>query len=146
MNRQDMIQTMTRLMAAKRDHNIDALLSLYSTECVLEQPSLGVRNVGHAAIRPSLELFARLFPDYTRAFEGSAVDGDRLISWGTAQMTLTGEFRGHRPNGRRASVMTFVIFRFDGPHIIYEGHHWDLATLCRHSGIPVEAVMAAAKD
>ncbi|MDP3749619.1 MAG: ester cyclase [Phenylobacterium sp.] len=142
MTREEMIEVMTQLMAAKRDHDIDRLIALYTPDCILEQPSLGVRSEGHANIRPGLELFAHHFPDYTRAFEGAAVDGDRLISWGTAQMTLTGDFKGHRPNGRRASVMTFVLFRFDGGRIAHEGHHWDLASICRQSGLPVEALAA----
>lgn len=144
MTRDEMIAVMHELMAAKREHDIDRLLGLYSVDCVLEQPSLGVRNVGHDAIRPGLELFALVFPDYERDFDGAAVDGGRLVSWGTARMTLTGEFAGHTPNGRRAEVTTFVVYEFDADsRISYEGHHWDLATICRQSGVPVEAVRPA---
>lgn len=146
MTREDMIEIMSQLMAAKRDHDIDRLLALYTPDCVLEQPSLGVRSEGHASIRPGLELFARHFPDYTRAFEGAAVDGDQLISWGMAQMTLSGEFKGHQPNGQRVSVMTFVLFGFDGTRIAYEGHHWDLASICRQSGLPVQALTGPVQD
>ena len=107
---------------------------------MLEQPSLGVRNQGRAALRPSLELFAKVFPDYEREFEGSAFDGNTLVSWGTARVTLTGEFNGYKPNGTRAAVMTFIVYKFADDKIVYEGHHWDLASLCHQSGIPVEAV------
>jgi steroid delta-isomerase-like uncharacterized protein len=145
MTREEMIGVVERLMRAKQAHDIDALLDIYSAECVLEQPSLGVRSVGRAAIRPGLERFAQAFPDYGRAFEGAAVDGDTLVSWGMAHMTLTGQFSGASPNGRRASVMTFVLFRFDEEgRIRYEGHYWDLASLCRQSGIAVETMWRAA--
>jgi predicted ester cyclase len=139
-----MLKKVSALMAAKKVHDIEALLGLYHPDCVLEQPSLGVRSQGHEAIRPGLVAFARFFPDYERDFEGMAFDGPTLVSWGTARATLTGEFNGHKANGQRASMMTFVIFRFEGEKIIYEGHHWDLATLCRQSGIPAEAVRPAA--
>lgn len=143
MTRDEMVGVMTRLMAAKRAHDIDALLALYSPDCVLEQPSLGVRSVGHAALRPGLERFARSFPDYERSFDGAASDGNQLVSWGTARMTLTGIFGGAVPNGNRAAVMTFVVFRFgDDGLIAFEGHHWDLASLCRQSGIAVERMWA----
>lgn len=108
-----MIAVMHELMTAKRTHDIDRLLELYSVDCVLEQPSLGVRSVGHDAIRPGLELFALVFPDDERDFDGAAVDGGRLVSWGTARMTVTGEIGGHTPNGRRAEVTTFVVDEFD---------------------------------
>lgn len=144
MTRDEMIDVMSQLMVAKRAHDIDALLALYSKDCVLEQPSLGIRSVGHGAIRPGLVRFAQVFPDYERAFDGAAVDGNRLVSWGLAQMTLTGVFAGAQPNGKRASVMTFVVFAFDADRrIAYEGHHWDLASLCRQSGISVDAIWRA---
>lgn len=137
-----MIAVMGRLMAAKRAHDISALLALYTEDCVLEQPSLGIRSVGHAAMRPSLLRFAAVFPDYQRDFAGAAVDGSRLVSWGEARMTVTGCFGPWRPNGQVARVMTFVLFDFapDG-RIAYEGHHWDLASLCRQSGLPLEAFL-----
>lgn len=138
-----MMAIVQRLMNAKRRHDIDGLLALYTPDCVIEQPSLGVRSVGHAAIRPGLEQFARHFPDYHRDFEGAGMDDDTLCSWGTARFTLAGPLNGHVPNGRVASVMTFVLFRFSGDQISREGHHWDLASVCRQSGVPLEAFAAA---
>lgn len=135
-----MLELVARLMAAKKAHDVQALLDIYHPNCVLEQPSLGIRNQGRAAIRPSLEAFARFFPDYERDFEGNAFDGETLVSWGTARATLTGQFNGHNSNGERAEVMTFVVYRFEGGQIVYEGHHWDLASLCHQCGVPVEAV------
>jgi steroid delta-isomerase-like uncharacterized protein len=144
MTRDEMITVMARLMRAKQAHDIDTLLTIYSSDCVLEQPSLGVHSVGHSAIRPGLERFAAVFPDYTRTFDGAAVDGDTLVSWGIAQMTLTGLFAGASPNGKRASVPTFVMFKFDADgRIAYEGHHWDLASICRQSGITAEDIWRA---
>lgn len=135
----EMMTIVGRLMAAKQRHDIDALLDLYTPDCVVEQPSLGVRSTGHAAIRPGLQQFARYFPDYRRSFDGAGVDGDTLCSWGEARFTLAGPIDGHMPNGAKASVMTFVLFRFSGMRISYEGHHWDLASVCRQSGVPLEA-------
>jgi predicted ester cyclase len=135
-----MLRLVYDLMAAKKAHDVAGLLRIYHPDVVLEQPSLGVRNQGRAALRPSLELFAKVFPDYERDFEGSAFDGNTLVSWGTARVTLTGEFDGHKPNGALAAVMTFIVYRFADDRIVYEGHHWDLASICHQSGIPVEAV------
>nr|WP_290814475.1 hypothetical protein [Aquidulcibacter sp.] len=66
-------------MAAKMSHDIEGLLSIYTPDCLVEQPSLGVRSIGYNALRPGLELFARHFPDYQRRFEGGgAEDGNTL--------------------------------------------------------------------
>jgi len=135
-----MLSRVTELMVAKQAHDVDTLLSLYHPEIVLEQASLGFTSQGYDALRTGLELWAQVFPDYERDFEGATIEGNLLVSWGTARVTLTGEFGGYKTNGNRAEVMTLVIFRFLEGLIVYEGHHWDIATVCHASGIPVEAV------
>lgn len=136
----EMLTLVHDLMAAKKDHNIEALLALYHRDCVLEQPSLNVKSQGHAAIKPGLELFALHFPDYHRSFDGHAVNGRELVSWGMASMTLTGEFGNSKPNGKKSQVMTFVLFEFCENKIIREGHYWDLASICRQSGISADVL------
>lgn len=143
MTRIKKLEIVERLMAAKMSHDIEGLLSIYTPDCLVEQPSLGVRSIGHNALRPGLELFARHFPDYQRRFEGVAEDGNTLCSWGTASFTLTGNLNGHTPNGQKAEIMTFVLFRFAGDQISYEGHFWDLASICRQSGVPIDAFISA---
>lgn len=138
LTKQEKIGIVTALMQAKQSHDIDALLALYHPDCILEQPSLGIRSCGHEQIRPGLEAFARHFPDYERSFEGFAEDNETLVCWGHASMTLTGEIGGVKPNGARSKVMTFVTFKFDKGRIIHEGHYWDLATIARTSGVPAE--------
>jgi uncharacterized protein (TIGR00369 family) len=68
------------LMNAKLAHDIDRLIALYDAACVIEQPSLGIHRTGHAEIRPSLELFARHFPDYRREIAGVAFTDDTVVS------------------------------------------------------------------
>jgi hypothetical protein len=51
------------LMNAKLDHDIDQVIAPHDLARVIEQPSLGVHRTGHPEI-PSLELFARHFPDH----------------------------------------------------------------------------------
>ena len=139
----EMMAIVEALMIAKQRHDIEGLLALYTPDCVIEQPSLGVHSVGHAAIRPGLEQFARHFPDYRRGFDGAGMDGDTLCSWGPARFTLAGPINGHVPNGREVTVMTFVLFRFSDHRICHEGHHWDLASVCRQSGLSLNAFAPA---
>ena len=89
-----MLSRVTELMVAKQAHDVDTLLSLYHPEIVLEQASLGFTSQGYDALRTGLELWAQVFPDYERDFEGATIEGNLLVSWGTARVTLTGEFGG----------------------------------------------------
>jgi len=140
LTKDEKIARIAELKVAKRTHNIDALIALYHPDVVLEQRSLGIRSHGYAELRPGLVAFAKHFPDYEREFGGFAEYGDTLIAWGETKVTLTGEFEGVKANGKRSSVMTFVMFKFQGDQIIYEGHFWDLASIARQSDVPVEAI------
>lgn len=137
---QMMLATMAKLMVAKKAHDIETLVSLYHPNCILEQSTLGVRAEGLASLGKIFQLFATHFPDYERDFDGVAFAENGLVSWGNAHVTLTGTFGGMRGNGKRTTVMTFVIYKFLDEKIVYEGHYWDLASLCRQSGIDANLV------
>jgi hypothetical protein len=128
-----------RLKRAKDEKNIQELLQIYHPQCQIDMPAVGFISTGHAALMAGYAQFASYFPDYDRELAGSALDGDTFISWGPAQVTLTGKFGKYQCSGERAAVMTFVLYKFAGEQIVYEGHYWDVATICRVAGVPVEA-------
>lgn len=141
---EDKIRLVQELKKAKSAHNIEALLTLYDPDLVLEQPSLGVRINGYDELKPQLVAFSKHFPDYERNVDGFAESADMLISWGQTKVTLTGDIAGMIPNGKKSSVMTFVIFKFKGDRIIYEGHYWDIASIARQSAVTVDAIRQSA--
>jgi len=139
------LRVIEELKVAKRNADIPALLALYHPEVVLEQPSMGFRSEGLVELKPGLESFARHFPDYNRKLLGFAETGNTIVSWGPTTVTLTGPFGDAMPNGETSSLMTFVVFEFEGEQIIYEGHFWDLASLARQSGLSAETIFEAAQ-
>ena len=143
MNLETMRAVTAKLKRAKMSKDLAALLSLYHPECQIEMPSLGSSSKGHAQIAVALGKFAATFTDYDRELNGSALQGDTFISWGDATVTLRGNFGSYQANGKGATVMTFVLFRFENEQIIYEGHYWDVSTICRAAGVPVEAVFTS---
>lgn len=143
MNLETMQAVTAKLKRAKMSKDLAALLSLYHPECQIEMPSVGSSSKGHAQIAVALGKFAATFTDYDRELNGSALQGDTFISWGDARVTLRGNFGSYQANGKGATVMTFVLFRFENEQIIYEGHYWDVSTICRAAGVPVEAVFAS---
>ena len=143
MNLETMQAVTTKLRRAKMSKDVAALLSLYHPECQIDMPSIGASSKGHAQIAVALARFSATFSDYDREVTGSASHGDTFISWGNAKVNLRGNFGGFKANGIGATVMTFVLFRFENEQIIYEGHHWDMGTICRAAGVPFEAVFAS---
>ncbi len=143
MNLEAMQAVTAKLKRAKMSKDLAALLSLYHPKCQIEMPSLGTSCKGHAQIAVALGKFAATFTDYDRELNGSALQGDTFISWGNARVTLRGSFGSYEANGKGATVMTFVLFRFENEQIIYEGHYWDVSTICRAAGVPVEAVFTS---
>jgi ketosteroid isomerase-like protein len=143
MTEERMAQLATELRDAKAQRDIARILSLYHPDAVVEAPGLGSICKGHDEIGHGLSTFGTVFPDYSREIEGAAKCADSYITWGTARVTLTGEFGGHAANGRISQVMTFVILRFLADRIVYEGHHWDVSIICRTSGLPADLMLGS---
>jgi hypothetical protein len=135
-----MIKLSNDLHLAKKKHDIDTLLSLYHPDCLIEYPTMGMKNRGRLSVRPAMALYTSIFADYTREEVDYAVNDDTLISWGTTTLTLTGNFNGFLPNGRRAMLKSFLLLKFADNMIIHECHFWDQASLCQQSGISADIV------
>lgn len=131
------------LAKAKSRQDIDAAMAVYHPQCVLEAPPFGSRREGSAQIHASLEGFFSLFLDYAVSLDGQAVSGDTLVSWGSIHLTLTGAPGGQVPNGKRATVPVFILFRFRDDRVIWESFNFDLASLCRQSGVSLDAFASA---
>ena len=129
------------LAAAKSRQDVEAAMSIYHPDCVLEAPSLVSRHQGAEQIRSALEGFFKRFPDYSVELGGRAIGGDTLLAWGTIHLTLTGRPGGQSPNGRRSSVPVFILFRFADGQVIWESFNFDLASLCRQSGVSTDALV-----
>ncbi|CEJ10224.1 SnoaL-like domain protein [bacterium YEK0313] len=127
------------LATAKSRQDIEAAMRIYHPEGVLVAPPLGPPREGAAEIRAGLVRFFSLFPDYAVTLEGHAVSGETLVAWGTIHLTLAGRPGGQTPNGRRAVVPVFILFRFRDGCVVWESFNFDLASLCRQSGVSADA-------
>ncbi|WP_218574599.1 ester cyclase [Reyranella sp. CPCC 100927] len=135
----EMIRIANALATAKSRQDIEAAMDVYHPDGVLEAPPLGSRRAGATQIRAALKGFFSLFPDYSVTLDDQAVSGDTLIAWGTIHLTLSGNPGGQTPNGARASVPVFILFRFRDGRVIWESFNFDLASLCRQCGVPLAA-------
>lgn len=139
----EMAEIVDALAAAKSRQDVEAAMSIYHPHGVLEAPPFASRREGATQIRAALEGFFALFPDYAVTLEGSAVSGDTLIAWGSIHLTVTGTPGGQKPNGKRAKVPVFILFRFRDGRVFWESFNFDLASLCRQSGVTADAFVPA---
>jgi predicted ester cyclase len=88
----------------------------------------------------ALARFFKSLPDYNVVLDGHASNGDTLICWGTALMTMTGDRFGVVPNGRCAELPVFIRFSFKNDRIAEEFFFFDLSHFCAQSGVSTDSV------
>ncbi|MEU1996876.1 nuclear transport factor 2 family protein [Nocardia gamkensis] len=135
-----MMDLATELAVVKSRQDVPAALRLMHAGMVLEAPAFGTVARGLEANEFALRAFFASFPDYGVELSGHAAEGETLVCWGTARMTLTGNRFGVEPNGRRAELPVFLRFAFAGGLIAGEYFHFDLSELCARSGVSTDAV------
>lgn len=128
------------LAVAKNGHDVPAAMSLFHRDMLLETPAFGTRARGLHENEKVLTRFFESFPDYEVTLDGHADNGDILVCWGIARMTMTGGRFGVLPNGRRAEVPVVIQFSFEDGLIAGERFFFDLSALCAQSGVSTDAV------
>ncbi|UAK31825.1 MULTISPECIES: ester cyclase [Nocardia] len=135
-----MMALATELAMVKSRQDVPAALRLMHPEMILEAPAFGTVARGLRDNEVALQTFFASFPDYDIELGGRAADGETLVCWGTARMTMAHNRFGVEPNGRRAELPVFLRFAFADRLIAEEYFHIDLAELCAQSGVSTDAV------
>jgi predicted ester cyclase len=140
MNSDRMFELAQALAAAKSRQDLAAAMKLLDKDMLLEAPAFGTKAQGLPENEAVLRKFFKSFPDYSIELEGHASNGETLICWGTAGMTMTGNRFGVVPNGQRAQLPIFIQFTFKNDLIAREVFFFDLSALCAQSGVSTDAV------
>jgi len=136
----DKLELAQALAVAKSRQDVPTAMKLFHDDMVLETPAFGTEARGLSQNEKILTRFFASFPDYDVTLDGHAENGDILVCWGTARMTMTGDRFGVTPNGRRAELPVFIQFSFRDGLIAGERFFFDLSTLCAQSGVSTDAV------
>lgn len=141
-NRKDLEAATMRALAlcygaAKSEQDIGAALSLCSEDFALETVSFGIEARNRKEAELQLGAFFRAFPDYGVRLDGFATGDSVATCWGTARLTLAGEWLGRAPTGRTAELPVFCIFDFANGLLARERFFFDAATLCEQTGLPL---------
>ncbi|WP_037076973.1 ester cyclase [Pseudonocardia spinosispora] len=139
MDNRRMFELAQGLAVAKSKRDVPSALTFLHRDMVLES-AFGTTAKGLAENANALTAFFAVFPDYEVALHGHADDGETLVCWGTARMTMTGEAFGVSPNGTRAELPVFIQFAFADDLIASERFFFDLSSLCAQSGVSTDAV------
>jgi predicted ester cyclase len=136
----DRFELVRALAVAKSRQDVPAAMELLHRDMVLETPAFGTVARGTVENEKILGRFFASFPDYDVTLDGHADNGDVLVCWGNAHMTMTGDRFGVTPNGRRAELPVFIQFSFSEGLIARERFVFDLSALCAQSGVSTDAV------
>lgn len=140
MNSHRMFELAQTLATAKSRQDVSSAMKVLHRDMVLETPAFGTTARGTEENEAALTRFFKHFPDYEVSLEGYASDGDVLICWGQVRMTLTGNWLGVVPNGKRAELPVFILFSFQDDLIASERFFFDLSELCAQSGVSTNTV------
>jgi steroid delta-isomerase-like uncharacterized protein len=142
-------EAMLRLFRTHREaeaaRDFDAILATFVEDCFLDTVALRLRSEGRAAARAAYEGYFTAFPDLTPDDEEYAFSDDTVVTWGTLRGTSGGDWLGIPPSGRSFAVRFVNVAPTRDGLMAGESIHFDLATLCEQTGLPLDKLRAAAK-
>jgi steroid delta-isomerase-like uncharacterized protein len=145
MDREQMFSLFQQHRKAEAVRDFDAIMATFVEDCYLETVPLNLRMEGRPAARAAYEGYFTAFPDLSPDDEGFAFGDDVVATWGTLRGTSKGEWFGVPASGRAFALQFVNVARFRAGRMAGESIHFDLATLCDQSGLPIEKIRAAAQ-
>jgi len=146
MTKEEMRAVAERHVAAENAGDVAGALATYHPDCFYENAALGVRFVGPDAVAMQYGALFSALPDAELEEDGTAYGDNVFTHWGTFRGTVSGEFLGLPPTGRRIAIPFAAIFYFKDGLMEGERVFFDLATFCEQASLSVGAVQAAAQS
>jgi steroid delta-isomerase-like uncharacterized protein len=111
-----------QMLAAFNRHDLNAIMSLFTDDCVFESPRgaepWGTRFIGRAEVREGLAARFRGIPDVRNGDDRHFVAGER----GASEWTLTGT----TTEGKRLEVRGCDLWTFEGDRITRKDSYWKI--------------------
>ena len=116
------VATLKRLLSAFNAHDIDAVMSFFADDCILEMPRgsepWGRRLIGREQVQQGLASRFAGIPDVHYGDDRHWVAGDR----GCSEWLLTGT----TTDGQRIEVRGCDLFKFRGNKIVRKDSYWKI--------------------
>jgi steroid delta-isomerase-like uncharacterized protein len=121
--------------AAWNAHDVEQILTLNTSDVVLESDTNPAPVRGHDELRRFAQAYLTAFPDLRFDVEESFASGDRVASRWTATGTHRGEFRGVPATGRAVTIHGCTVNQVRDGKTARAWTYWDSATLMRQLGL-----------
>lgn len=131
-NEEEMVELVADLAIAKNQQNITAALEIYHPEIELVVPGSDSYAKGRAEVGIQLEIFFKIFPDYTASVDQYAFNKTMMLA--TGQVCLTPDIS--RKKCPRIQLPVFFEFEFRDNKISREVFVLDMGMVCKKAGIP----------
>jgi len=128
---------------AKSRADVAGALAVCHESFVLDTPSFGIASRNRADTVGHLAAFFHAFPDYGVTTEDLTFGAAAAGWWGTARMTLRGDFLDLAATNRTAEIPAFSAFEFADDRILRERFFIDVAMLCDGIGVGIDAMRGA---
>jgi steroid delta-isomerase-like uncharacterized protein len=135
MTRQEVESLFKRRIEAQNSHDIPAMVSLYTDDCVLESPTAGTPVRGAAGIESVHRAWMTGFPDVVFTSKELLIDGDRVAQVMEAAGTDTGGFMGLAPTGKAFRTPIVIVCTLKGGKIQHERRIYDFTGLLIQIGV-----------
>jgi len=120
---------------ARGRHDLEALIGLYASDCVVVSPMAAGNVHGPEANAKVYRAFFEAFPDATIEVEELLIDGDRVVEIGTLRATDTGGLMGMAPSGKLAVIPIVILSKVRNGEIVYERRVYDFTGLLVQIGV-----------
>lgn len=124
-----------QLEQAWSDKDIDALVSLFTPDCIYEDMALGARHTGHAGVREFAEGVFQTMPDFTLKFPVRLVTPERGSSHWIISAHWNGPFEGIDRTGHPVTFTGLSSYRFRDGKIAHNIDCWDYVAMIRNFGV-----------
>lgn len=123
------------LEQAWSSRDIDALVALFTPDCVYEDMALGARHEGHDGLRDFAEAVFLTMPDFSLTFPQRLVGGDHGASHWVIEAHWNGPFEGIDRTGHPIRFTGLSSYRFRDGRIAHNIDCWDYTVMIRAFGV-----------
>jgi steroid delta-isomerase-like uncharacterized protein len=120
---------------AWNSHEIERVLSFYSTDYVASDVGQAVLQRGHEGLREMLTAYWRAFPDLQFRITDRVIEGSRAVIVWVAEGTHQGTIMNIPPTGHPVEVRGVSVIDVQDGLVVRGQYIWDLAGMLRHMGL-----------
>jgi len=125
-----------RLNEAVNKGNLSILPELFAPNYVFRTTP---EYKGPEGVKQFITAMRTAFPDYRETINNMVAEGDMVAVFYTLQGTFKGEYGGIAPTGKKFSIPSAILSRFEGGKQVEAWLYLDSLTWYRQLGIPIPA-------